>query len=643
MGLGGAVARRGWWRVEKAGGHPLLDKVELLPERPGVYLFKDAAGEVLYVGKATSLRDRVRSYFRGPKHLAGKTIAMVQQAADLDHIITDSEVEALILECNLIKQHRPRFNVRLRDDKNYPYLRVTMREPWSRVMIARGMKDDGARYFGPFPQASAVHETLRTLRRVFPYRNCSDARFRQHRDRPCLHYFIGRCLGPCAGLTTTEAYNGMMGQLVQFLEGRQDELLEGIRRQMEEAAENLRFERAAELRDRLRALERVVEKQKIVSDRFTDQDVIGLARPAAGEAGHGAGDACVQVFFMREGKLVGRESFLLVAPPETPDGEVLAAFVKQYYTAAAFVPGQVLLPAPPEDADAIASWLAERRGGRVRLLVPRRGDRKRLVEMVQKNASLFLEEERQRRLRQAARGEGALEDLREALGLPAPPQRIECFDISNIQGRQAVGSMVVFLGGRPAKDAYRRFRVRTVPGPDDFAMMREVLSRRFRHAQEPRESREGDGRGFAELPDLLIIDGGRGQLSAAQEVLEALGLGGIPTYGLAKENEWLFGPDAPEPIVLDRDSQALYLLQRLRDEAHRFAIGYHRQIRSKESLRSLLDDVPGIGPRRRKALMSRFRTLEAIRQATVEELAAVPGMTRTAAEEVAAHLQDAGK
>lgn len=628
----------------------LQHKVDLLPERPGVYLFKDASGRILYVGKAASLRDRVRSYFRGGRHLTAKVLRLVREIADLDHIVTDTEVEALILECNLIKRHRPPYNIRLRDDKNYPYLRVSVGETWPRLTVTRSAKNDGARYFGPYTESATVHETLRTLRRAFPFRTCSDARMRQHRDRACLHYFIGRCPGPCAGHAAPEAYRETIRQLVQFLEGRRGDLLEALRREMEAAAERLEFERAAQLRDRLRALERVVERQKIVSDRLGDHDVVALARsaPAADAGAAGAADggeeACVQVFFVREGKVVGREAFLLAETAGAADGEVLGAFLKQYYDGAAFIPREILLGGEVEDAAAIEAWLAERRGGRVSLTVPRRGEKRRLVELVERNAVHFLAEERLRRERAAAAAGGALADLQAALGLPGRPERIECYDISNLQGHQAVASMVVFEGGRPAKKEYRKFRIRTVPGPDDYAMMREALARRFRRAVDAGVSGAeggaagggGDGApgGFGRLPDLVLIDGGRGQLGAAVAVLKAAGLEAIPAFGLAKENEWLFAPGRPDPIVLDRRSPALQLLQRLRDEAHRFAVGYHRQVRGKESLKSILEEIPGIGPKRRKALLTRFGSLDALRRATVEEVAAVPGMTRALAEEV---------
>lgn len=609
-------------------------KLTLLPERPGVYIFKDAAGDVIYVGKATSLRDRVRSYFHGTNRLAARTRNLMQQVDDLDHIVTDTEVEALVLECNLIKRHRPRFNVRLRDDKNYPYLRVGLGDPWPRVSVARNLKQDGARYFGPFTRSAALQETLRTLRRAFPYRTCSDARFRQHRDRPCLHYYIHRCPGPCAGFTSQGEYGEMMRQLALFLEGRQGELVGRLRTEMEQAAEHLEFERAAALRDKLRALEQVAVKQKVVSDRLADLDVIALARPEDRDPG---AEASVQVFFVREGKVVGREAFLVAEAGGATDGEILGAFVKQYYAGASFIPREILVEAPVDDAPAIEAWLRGRRGGRVSLAVPRRGEKRRLVELVKKNASLFLEEEMLRRQGREEPAE-ALASLAAALGLSGPPGRIECYDISNIHGRQAVGSMVVSEGGRLARKQYRRFRVRTVPGPDDYAMIREVLERRFRRGLSG--DADAGGGSFGRLPDLVLIDGGKGQVGAARAVLARLGLGHLPVFGLAKENEWLFAPERPEPIVLDRRSPVLRLLQRLRDEAHRFAIGYHRNLRNRVSLRSLLEDVPGIGPKRRKALLTNFKSLDAMRRATVDEVAAVPGMTRTLAEEVLAYISE---
>ncbi|MBX6378623.1 MAG: excinuclease ABC subunit UvrC, partial [Clostridia bacterium] len=450
----------------------LAEKARLLPERPGVYLFRDAAGEVLYVGKAASLRQRVRSYFQSPAGLAPKVLRMLEAAAELDHIVTDSEVEALILECNLIKRHRPRFNVRLRDDKNYPYLRVSLQEEWPRVQVARRRRDDGARYFGPYAHAQAVYETLRALRPVFPYRSCSDRRLRQG-PPPCLYYHIHRCPAPCAGLVSPEEYRRTIGQLVAFLDGRHGDLLKELRSAMEEAAERLAFEEAARLRDRLRALELVVEKQKMVSDRLADQDFIAVARDG--------GEVCAQVFFVREGQVVGREPFLLQAPEGVPDAEVLGAFLEQYYAASGTVPPEVVVAEAPEDVDTIRAWLAAERGGPVRLTVPRRGEKRRLLDMVRENARLYLQERALEREHRRQAVEGAAPALQEALGLAAPPRRVECFDVSNTQGHEVVASVVVFQDGRPDRSSYRRFRIREVRGaPDDFAAMREAVFRRFR-------------------------------------------------------------------------------------------------------------------------------------------------------------------
>lgn len=609
----------------------IAEKSESLPRRPGVYLFKDRRGEVIYVGKALSLRDRVRSYVRPQENLSGKVRLLMADAAGIDHIVTDTEVEALILECNLIKKHRPRYNVRLRDDKTYPYLKVSMGEEWPRVLTTRALGEDGgSRYFGPYTRPAELKETLHTLRRVLPFRTCSDARFRQHRTRPCLHYHIGRCLGPCAALCTPEEYRGMIEQLLLLLEGRQGEVVEGLRRAMTAAAERMEFEKAAELRDKLRALAHLTERQKVASDRLDDADVVGLAIGS----GPNSGQACAQVFFMREGKLVGREAYLLDETAGEEAGEIMAAFLKQHYSAPVPVPAEILLSAEPTDAAAIREWFSGLRKGAVRLRVPRRGEKRRLLEMVETNARLFLEE--------SARGGEpvALAELRDVLGLAEWPRRIECYDISNIQGRYAVGAMAVFIEGRPARNEYRRYKIRTVAGPDDYAMIREVLERRFRRDAGNAEK----GASPSPPPELLLIDGGRGQLSAAREVLVRLGLAEVPAFGLAKENEWLFAAGRSEPIVLPRRSPALRLLQELRDEAHRFAVGYHRRLRSSESLRSILDEIPGIGPVRRRALLARFPSLQALRRAGLEEIAAVPGMTRTAAAEVMAHLKgEAGR
>ncbi len=587
----------------------LTPKLEKLPDRPGVYLFKGARGEVLYVGKASSLQDRVRSYWRPSAQLTPRQAAMLREVVDLDYLVTASPVEALALECNLIKEHRPRYNVRLRDDKNYPYLRIPVQDPWPRVMVVRGVRDDGARYFGPYTRSQALQETLRFLRRHFPFRTCSEARFRQHRERPCLHYFVGRCAGPCAGLVSPSRYASIVQGVISFLEGRQEELLERWRREMEEAAERLEFERAAEIRDRLRSLEEVVERQRVVFPSPVDLDALAVAfRGREGVA---------QVFSVRGGRLVGREAFPLAVPEGVSPEEVVSSFLQQFYARAAEIPPRVLVPFAPGEKKELEEFLARRRGEKVRVRVPRGGQEAALLRLAEENARTFLEAERGE--------EPALEELARVLDLPRPPERIEGFDLSNLAGGQAVGVMVVFLEGRPSPSHYRRFRVRHPEGRDDYAMMREVIARRMGHRDWPR-------------PDLILVDGGFGQVAAARE---ALGEAAVPVVGLAKgeSGDWVAVPGRREPLVLPSRSPALQLLRRVRDEAHRFALGYHRRLRKKDSLRSLLEEVPGIGPRRRRVLLARFRSLREISRASPEELASLPGMNQKVARELLAYLQ----
>lgn len=627
------------------------EKLQHLPDRPGVYLFHDAGGEIIYVGKAVSLKNRVRSYFQPGARQSVKVRSLMSRAVDFEYIVTDNEVEALILEANLIKEHRPRYNICLKDDKSYPYLKVTLGEDFPRVFITRRVVRDGSRYFGPYTVVGAVHETLNLLRRLFPFRTCKqklEAADGPERDgagrsaapparRPCLNHHIGRCPAPCAGLIGREEYRGLIREICLFLEGRHEDLVRRLKGQMEEAAEKLEFERAARLRDQIRAVEQVLESQKIVSSQAEDRDVIALAREG--------GESSLMVFFVRGGKLIGREHFLLTDTAGMERGEVTAAFVKQYYHRSEYVPPEILLSEiDAEEMPVIGRWLSGRRGGRVHINVPLRGEKKKLVDMAARNALLALQEARL--IRQSGQQTAqAPEELARALGLERAPYRMECYDISNTQGTESVGSMVVFEEGRPARDQYRRFKIRTVVGPDDFASLQEVLRRRFTRAREEREmintgrlsTREAR---FHRLPDLVIIDGGRGQLAAAREVMCGLGFGHIPAFGLAKEEELLFAPDRPEPIRLPRDSRALQLVQRLRDEAHRFAVTYHRQLRTRRNLKSLLDEVAGIGPTRRRALLKAFPSLEAMARATPEELAAVPGMNRPVAEAVYRFLHD---
>lgn len=605
----------------------LADKASTFPESPGVYLFRGPRGEVLYVGKAVSLRGRVRSYFTGAQ--TNKIQALVRRTADLEFIVTASEIEALILESNLIKEHRPRYNVLLKDDKSYPYIKVTVKEEYPRVFLTRTQPRDGSRYFGPYPGAGAVHETLRLLQKLFPLRTCRQSRFRNR--RPCLNFHIERCLGPCAGKVDRAEYQAMVDEVLLFLEGRHTELVRALTRKMEQAAADLRFERAAELRDQLQAIEQVWAKQNIVSQRLEDQDVIALARD--GNRGQAV------VLEIRGGKLLGQQSLTLNGIADRSDAEVLAAFIKQYYREAGFIPPEILLAgALGEEQALIAAWLGMRRGTRVYVRVPQRGRKRDLVRMAEKNAALAREQMRYER----SAGD-ALAELARLLEMEAPPARLEAFDISNIRGRQTVGAMVVFLEGRPAPAEYRRFKVRSVAGPDDYAAMEEVVTRRFRRALEEQKLINAgtlsskDAR-FHRLPDLVLIDGGKGQLGVARQAMESLGFGEIPVFGLAEEEELIFAPGRSEPLPIPRDSQAGYLLQRLRDEAHRFAVAYHRQRRMKEGLRSLLDEIEGIGPRRRRALLTAFPSMDALRAAGVEELAAVPSMNRKAAAAVHAYF-----
>jgi len=599
----------------------LEERLRALPDRPGVYIFKDAEGTVLYVGKSVSLRERVRSYFAAPASLDHKTRELVGRIADFQVILTDNELEALVLENNLIKQYRPRYNIRLRDDKGYPFIKVTTNEAWPRVLKTRRLEDDGARYFGPFSSAGSVDRTLRLLKKVFPY--CTrDSVIDGKQKRPCFYYYIGRCLGACAGLADPVAYQAVIRQVILFLEGKGDQVVADLRREMEAAAEALQFERAAALRDQIRALDHVLERQKVVSAQMEDEDVIAFAREG--------GEACVQVFFIRRGRLIGSESFVLQGTEGEDPSRVMTSFVTQFYEHAAQVPRTLLLQHEIEEWSVIEEWLRQKRRNKVFIRVPRRGEKRELVELVARNALQTLEQMRLKWLSEKQRQAGALAELRQALDLPAIPRRIEGYDISTLQGQAAVGSMVVFQDGAPKRSDYRRFRIQTVEGQDDFAMLGEVLRRRFKRASS-------EGAGWSELPDLVLVDGGAGQVSAAQEALREAGLE-IPLIGLAKKEEAIYRSGRPEPLLLPRDSMALYLLQRLRDEAHRFAITYHRKERGKKGLRSRLDEIPGIGPRRRALLLRRFGSVEGIRQASEEELAAVPGIGRAIARELKERL-----
>ena len=585
------------------------EKLKLLPDSPGVYLMKDARGKIIYVGKAVVLKNRVRQYFQRNKGHTPKVRAMVEKIADFETIMTGSEVEALILECNLIKKHRPRYNISLKDDKSYPYVKVTLQEEFPRVFVTRRILKDGARYFGPYTNVTAVHESLKLLRRLFPLRSC-----RQMGERPCLEYHIKRCIAPCTGNVDREEYDAMIRAVLLFLEGRTEDVERELSARMQAAAESYHFELAARLRDQLAAVRRVAEKQNIVTGAG-DQDAIGMARSDIG--------VCVQIFFIRAGKMLGREHFLLQGSEEESDEALLTAFLQQYYHQAAFVPREVLLPMELEETELLSEWLSEKKGGKVQIFVPQRGSKRDIVNMAEGNAEKYLRDEAERVKQANAQTLGAVEELGHYLGLRELPNRMECFDISHNQGSETVASMVVFEGGLPKKSDYRRFKIRSAEGkPDDFKSMREVTTRRYGKLTEE------------ELPDLIVIDGGKGQLSSALEIIRGAGHLKVPVVGLAKQFELIFVEGSSDPVVLPRHSQALYLIQRIRDEAHRFAITYHRKLRGKRNLVSVLDHIDGIGPKRRKMLWSHFGNLNRIKAASVEELAAVEGMNLPAAEAV---------
>ncbi|MGH7787989.1 MAG: excinuclease ABC subunit UvrC [Candidatus Binatia bacterium] len=605
---------------------PLDEKLETLPARPGVYLLKDRHGKVIYVGKARSLRSRVRTYFRGGDERM-QVAFLMQRVTDFDSLVTASEKEALILENNLIKQYKPRYNIRLKDDKSYVSVKVTVQDAWPRVLVTRKIVKDGSRYFGPYHSAYSVRETLDTLRKVIPLRTCNDAVFR-NRARPCLEYQIKRCLAPCVLPVDRDEYERHLREAMLLLGGKRVELIDQLRRDMQAAAEGERFEDAARLRDRLRAIEKTQERQQAVSHGGNDQDIFGIYREG--------GFIEAQVLFVRQGKLTGNQAYQL-DDFELPDQEVLAALVTQFYQGERYLPDEVLLPIELEDLAVRAEYLSERKGRRVEVLYPQRGDRVRLLEMARENAAQSFRE-RQDGERQYER---TSDELRRRLHLRNAPKRIECFDISNFQGGLAVGSMVTFDEGQPDKSGYRRFRIKTVVGQDDFGMMFEVLRRRFERARR-------DGA----YPDLLVVDGGKGQLNVAVAVLKELGIDQVDAVGLAKmrvtraareteierSDERVFLPGRANPVVLRRNANALFLLQRLRDEAHRFAITYHRSLRGKERLRSVLDSIPGVGAERRGRLLRAFGSVKRMRAATVEELAAVPGITAALAVAVRAAL-----
>lgn len=594
-------------------------RLAALATQPGVYLMKDADGTIIYVGKAISLRNRVRSYFQKARHKDPKTRELVKHIDDFEVIRTDTAGEALILENNLIKKYLPKYNVMLKDSKTYPYIRIT-NEEWPRVISTRMVVQDGSQYFGPYTSAGAAYKTINLLNRLFPYRKC-DKKITGN-EEVCLYYHMNQCTAPCIGAVSHDEYMKSVKAASNFLSGKGDEIVKEIEADMHEAAEELNFERAAELRDRLQSVNHVLERQKIVIDTGSSADIIAVSKGEGGDAG-------VQISFLRHGKIVGSEFFPMDARIEDSEGEILQAFATQFYEDAALIPPRLVLQyeMPAEESIMIEEWLTSKRGGKVTLHVPKRGNQFSLVKMVAKSADENLEQSRIKHLSDEQKLTAAMTELAEALDLPRMPRRIECFDNSNIQGSSPVASMVVFNEGRPAKKEYRRFSIKTVTGADDYASMKEVLMRRFRRAKD---AEVGDNGKWTTLPDLVIVDGGKGQLSAAVEALDEVGMQ-VPICGLAKEQEEIFLPGKSESILLPRDSQALFLVQRIRDEAHRFAITYHRNTRKKSAFRSQLDDVPGIGPARKKALMRHFGSIKAMRAATIEELTQVEGINQNVA------------
>ncbi len=598
------------------------EELKKLPSQPGVYIMHDAKDEIIYVGKAISLKNRVRQYFQDSRKKTAKIQQMVSHIARFEYIVTDSELEALVLECNLIKEHQPRYNTMLKDDKAYPYIRVTVEEDFPRVQFAHTMKKDKSRYFGPYTSAGAVKDTIDLIHKLYRVRTCNRILPRDTgKDRPCLNYHIKQCDAPCQGYISKEAYGENIRQVLEFLNGHYDILLKKLEKQMMEAAEQMEYEKAAEYRDLLSSVKKIAQKQKITSNSLKDRDIIAMAMNDS--------DAVVQVFFVREGKLIGREHFGIRIGAEKDSGQILSSFVKQFYAGTPFLPKELWLQQEMEDMEVIEQWLSSRKGQKVRLVVPKKGEKERLVELAAKNASMVLRQDLERNQREELRTTGAMNEVASLLGLETV-RRVEAYDISNISGCESVGSMVVYEDGRPKRSDYRKFRIRTVIGPNDYASMREVLTRRFTHGLEE----QGFG-SFARFPDLLMMDGGRGQVNIAEEVLAALGLH-IPVCGMVKDDNHrtrgLYYQNVEIPI--DRHSEGFKLITRIQDEAHRFAIEYHRSLRSKSQVRSILNDISGIGDTRRKALMKHFKSIEAVQAADVEELSEVPGMNRAAAENV---------
>ncbi len=614
------------------------EELKKLPGQPGVYIMHDAKDAIIYVGKAISLKNRVRQYFQSSRDKTAKIKQMVSKIARFEYIVTDSELEALVLECNLIKEHRPRYNTMLKDDKTYPYIKVTASEEYPRILFSRQMKKDKNKYFGPFTSAGAVKDTIELIRKIYRIRACSRKLPQDMgKDRPCLYYHIHQCDAPCQGYISQADYQKSVKQAIGFLNGQYEPVMKYLEEKMRTASETMEFEKAIEYRDLLDSVRKVAQKQKITSQSMEDRDIIAMAKDER--------DAVVQVFFVRDGKLIGREHFHMNLTGSESKAEILNSFVKQFYAGTPFVPHEIWVQEELEDAEIIASFLTARRGQKVRFVVPKMGEKERLVELAEKNAKMVLSQDKEKIKREELRTIGAMNQIGSWIGLSGI-KRVEAYDISNISGFESVGSMIVYENGRPKRNDYRKFRIRTVQGPNDYASMREVLLRRFSHGLEETKKMQAEGGdlamgSFTRFPDLLMMDGGRGQVNIALEVLRELQLE-IPVCGMVKDDNHrtrgLYYQNVEIPI--DRHSEGFQLITRIQDEAHRFAIEYHRSLRGKEQVRSVLDDIKGIGPARRKSLMRTFKTIEAVREASVEELEAAPQMNRAAAEAVYIFFRD---
>ena len=608
------------------------DELKKLPAQPGVYLMHDAKDEIIYVGKAISLKNRVRQYFQSSRNKTAKIEQMVSRIARFEYIITDSELEALVLECNLIKEHRPRYNTMLKDDKAYPYIMVTVSEAFPRILFARTMKKDKNKYFGPYTSAGAVKDTIDLIHKLYQIRTCNRNLPRDvGKERPCLNYHIKQCAAPCQGFITKEQYDSSISQALDFLNGRYEGILKMLEEKMQKSSERMDFEKAIEYRELLSSVKKVAQKQKITSGNMGDRDIIAMAKDET--------DAVVQVFFVREGKLIGRDHFHVTVGAEENPAQILTSFVKQFYSGTPFIPRELWIQTELEEKEIIEKWLEMKRGQKVKLVVPRKGQKERLVELAEKNAALVLSQDKEKIKREELRTIGAMNQVGDLIGL-SRIRRIEAFDISNTSGLESVGSMIVYEDGKPKRSDYRKFKIQTVKGPNDYASMKEVLSRRFSHGLEEAKSLEEKGvdqvfGSFTRFPDLIMMDGGRGQVNIALEVLNELKLE-IPVCGMVKDDNHrtrgLYYNNVEVPI--DKHSEGFRLITRIQDEAHRFAIEYHRSLRVKGQVKSVLDDIPDIGPARRKALMKQFKSLEAVKEATIEELEAAPGMNRKAAQSV---------